>query len=294
MAANKKIIKLRMKSVRNTRKITKAMELVAASKMRRAIAQALKSRTYARSAEQMIGEALGRLPESVTHTLLKPHPEAKRVLVLVFSSDRGLAGGLNANLLRFARETLKDIPVDTLDVIAVGKKGGDGLQRMGKHIIAQFPALSNNPALADLLPVAHMALTGFLEGTYAHVRVLFTDFVSGVSQVPAVHTLLPLSQSQDRVRAVEAIGGGDALFEPSAQEVLDVALPALAETLLWQMLLESVASEHAARMIAMKNASDAASDMLASLTLTYNQARQGAITQEIAEISGGKSALESE
>ncbi len=276
------------------------MELVAASKMRKAIAQALKSRTYAQTAEQTIGDALARLPEGVTHTLLRVHPEAKKTLVLVLSSDRGLAGGLNANLLRFSRDTLKDIANDELDVIAVGKKGGDGLQRLGKNVIARFPALSNNPALADLLPVAQMALSGFLEGTYREVRVLFTDFVSGVSQVPAVNTLLPLRRAEevpDLVRAgfkPATTTLPDIIFEPSAQDVLDATLPALAETLLWQMLLESVASEHAARMMAMKNASDAASDMLSSLTFTYNQARQGAITQEIAEISGGKSALESE
>ena len=143
-----------------------------------------------------------------------------------------------------------------------------------------------------------MALSGFLEGTYKEVRVLFTDFVSGVSQVPATNTLLPLQSPLNRHSGLDpeskVSGTTDSLFEPSAQEVLDATLPALAETLLWQMLLESVASEHAARMMAMKNASDAASDMLSSLTFTYNQARQGAITQEIAEISGGKSALESE
>lgn len=290
MAANRKAIKMRMKSVRNTRKITKAMELVAASKMRRAITQVLKTRPYARTVEQTIGEALSRLPEGVTHALLRVHPQAKKKLVIVFSSDRGLAGGLNANLLRFVRDELKGINNDALDIIAVGRKGGDGVQRLGKHIVARFPALSNNPALADMLPIAHMALTGFLEGTYEEVRVVFTDFISGVSQVPAMRTLLPLAQQASG----DAKAKPDALFEPSAQQVLDATLPALAETLLWQMLLESVASEHAARMMAMKNASDAASDMLSSLTFTYNQARQGAITQEIAEISGGKSALESE
>ena len=290
MAQNKKAIKLRMKSVRNTRKITKAMELVAASKMRRAIAQATKSRAYAEAAEQTIGDALARLPEHITHALLEVRPEAKKMLVLVFSSDRGLAGGLNTNLLKFARESLKAFTQDTLDIIAVGRKGAEGLQRLGKPVIARFPALSNNPALADLLPIAHMALSGFLAGTYKEVHVIFTDFVSGVSQVPAMQRLLPLSQKRTQDADVKP----EVLFEPSAQQVLDTTLPALAETLLWQMLLESVASEHAARMMAMKNASDAASDMLSSLTFTYNQARQGAITQEIAEISGGKSALESE
>lgn len=263
------------------------MELVAASKMRRAIAQALKSRTYARKAEETIGDALARLPEGVTHALLSAHPQAKKTLFVVFSSDRGLAGGLNANLLRFARETLEAFA--EVDIIAVGKKGGDGMQRLGKNVIARFPALSNNPALADLLPVAQMALSGFLEGKYREVRVIFTDFISGISQAPREQMLLPLAETATAKEAKPEI-----LFEPSAQEVLNATLPALAETLLWQTLLESTASEHAARMMAMKNASDAASDMLESLTFTYNQARQGAITQEIAEISGGKSALESE
>lgn len=276
-----------MKSVRNTRKITKAMELVAASKMRRAIAQALKSRTYARKAEETIGDALARLPEGATHALLHAHPQAKKMLFVVFSSDRGLAGGLNANLLRFAREVLQ--PFGDAEIIAVGKKGGDGMQRLGKNVIARFPALSNNPALADLLPVAQMALSAFLEGKYKEVRVIFTDFVSGISQAPREQMLLPLAQ-----KAASKEIKPEVLFEPSAQHVLNATLPALAETLLWQTLLESTASEHAARMMAMKNASDAASDMLESLTFTYNQARQGAITQEIAEISGGKSALESE
>lgn len=290
MAANKKAIKLRMKSVRNTRKITKAMELVAASKMRRAIAQALKSRTYARKAEETIGDALARLPEGVTHALLRVNPQATKTLFVVFSSDRGLAGGLNANLVRFAKEVLQPFDANDVEVIAVGRKGAEGVQRLGKNVIARFPALSNNPALADLLPVSQMALTGFLEGKYKEVRVIFTDFISGISQAPREQKLLPLTQAANR----EAKARPEVIFEPSAQDVLNATLPALAETLLWQALLEGTASEHAARMMAMKNATDAASDMLESLTFTYNQARQGAITQEIAEISGGKSALESE
>ncbi len=291
MPQNKKTIKLRMKSVRNTRKITKAMELVAASKMRRAISQTLKSRAYAKLAEETLREALAGMPSGIAHPLLAANPLARKTLCIVFSSDRGLAGGFHANLLRTFRDTFSQVPQESLDVIAVGRKGAEGVERMGRKLVAQFPALSQRPALADLLPVIRMATDGFSSGTYAKVVVLFTDFVSGVRQVPVVREVLPFLPPVSRDVEVRE---EKLLCEPSPEAVVRATLPALLETLMWQMLLESVASEHAARMLAMKNASDAASDMLSSLTFTYNQVRQGAITQEIAEISGGKSALEGE
>ena len=285
MAAQRKAIKARIKSVRNTRKITKAMELVAASKMRRAIAQAGKSRVYAKTAREAIAEALAGLPEDVVHGLMQANPTANKTLLVVFSSDRGLAGGLNVNLAKAALLEMKKFTKDDVDVIAVGRKGADALQRAGANITARFPALSNNPAFADLLPAARLALQGFAEGKYKEVRIVYTNVISGISQIPTASVLLPLA-------APEGAGMQPGMFEPTPQRVLDQVLPALAETMLWQALLESVASEHAARMLAMKNASDAASDMLSALTFTYNQARQSAITQEIAEISGGKAALE--
>ncbi len=287
-AQTRKAIKARMKSVRNTRKITKAMELVAASKMRRAIAQTMKSRPFAKTLAQALAETTTSLPENITHRLLHPTANAKKTLFIVFSSDRGLAGGLNVNIAKLALAEVRALSQEDVEVVAVGRKGGDALQRAGVSIVARFSALSNHPTFADLLPVARLALEGFMQGTYREVRVIYTDFVSGISQRPAAMTLLPVATPA----SATAQKNTEALFEPSPAELLERLLPMVAETLLWQSLLESVASEHASRMLAMKNASDAAGDMLSALSFTYNQARQSAITQEIAEISSGKAALE--
>jgi F-type H+-transporting ATPase subunit gamma len=160
------------------------------------------------------------------------------------------------------------------------------MERAGVKVVARFPALSNNPAYADLLPVARLAFQGFTEGEYRQVVLAYTDFISGITQKPRLHELLPLAPD------LEKDGGADYVFEPNPMTVLNRMLPALAETMTWHALLESTASEHAARMMAMRSASDAAKDMLSALTFTYNQARQASITQEIAEISSGKAALE--
>lgn len=287
MAQSKKLIKLRIKSVRNTRKITKAMELVAASKMRRAVASALKTRSYADSALEAIRAAAEQAPESVQSVLLHGNPKAKRSLVVLFSSDRGLAGGLNVNLARAVIEKVRGMGAGEVDVIAVGKKGADAVERAGVKVIARFPALSNNPVYSDLLPAARMALDEFMKGTYKTVTIGYTHFVSGISQRPTLKEFLPFV-----FEAKKSLIPKNLRFEPSPHEVFERMLPAVARTMLYQALLESVASEHAARMLAMRNASDSALEMLDSLTFTYNQARQAGITQEIAEISSGKAALE--
>jgi F-type H+-transporting ATPase subunit gamma len=284
MAQSRKAIKLRIKSIRNTRKITKAMELVAASKMRRAVASALKARPYAETSLLSIREALGALGEGVSHPLLLGNPKATKTLLILMSSDRGLAGGLNVNLARAAVTAVREIGKDDVEVLAIGKRGGDALERIGVKVIARFSALSNNPTFNDLLPAARLALDAYNRGEYKAIMLGYTDFISGISQKPKIYKLLPFE--------LEGEGQTERKFEPSPSAVLERVLPTLAKTMLWQALLESGASEHAARMLAMKNASDAAKDMLSSLTFTYNQARQASITQEIAEISSGKAALE--
>jgi F-type H+-transporting ATPase subunit gamma len=287
MAQSRKLIKARIKSIRNTRKITKAMELVAASKMRRAVAAVLRTRPYAKEAWATIQAVLLSAP-NLSHALLVPKPEAKQTLFVLFSSDRGLAGGFNVNMIRAALSEARAIGLEQVEIIAVGRRGADALERAGVGIAARFPALSNNPTFNDLLPVARLALQGFLEGKYKAVKLGFTDYISGITQKPTIVDLLPLSPKMAEASSHKA----EYLFEPSRAQVLDRILPAIAETMLWQALLESTASEHAARMMAMKSASDAAKDMLGALTFTYNQARQAGITQEIAEISSGKAALE--
>jgi len=287
MAQSRKAIKLRIKSIRNTRKITKAMELVAASKMRRAVASALKARPYAEIAFASIREALKQAPESTTHTLLSANPGAKKTLLILMSSDRGLAGGLNVNLIRAANIFVKERGKENVEIVGVGKRAADALERGGTKVIARFPSLTNNPAFTDLLPAARLALEAFARGEYKSVVLGYTHFVSGISQKATLTELLPFKMEEGKEVKRQEI-----TFEPTPATVFERILPALARTMLWQSLLESGASEHAARMIAMKNASDAAKDMLEGLTFTYNQARQASITQEIAEISSGKAALE--
>lgn len=287
MAQSRKLIKTRIKSIRNTRKITKAMELVAASKMRRAVASVLRTRPYAKEAWATVQSVLAASP-NIAHPLLAPKPQASQTLLVLFSSDRGLAGGFNVNMIRAALADARLCGLETVEVIGVGRRGADALERAGIKVTARFSALSNNPVFTDLLPAARLALEGFLTGKYKAVKLGFTDYISGITQKPKIVDLLPLAPNlADPVKA-----GAEYLFEPSPSQVLDRILPAIAETMLWQALLESTASEHAARMLAMKSASDAARDMLNALTFTYNQARQASITQEIAEISSGKAALE--
>lgn len=288
MAQSRKAIKARIKSIRNTRKITKAMELVAASKMRRAVSAVLRTRPYAQEAWGTVQSILAASP-NLAHPLLEPKPKAEKTLMVLFSSDRGLAGGFNVNMIRAAVAEVKALGQGNVEILAVGRRGADALERLGVTITARFPALSNNPVFLDLLPVARLALEGFLAGKYRAVKLAFTDYISGISQKPHIVELLPLAP---HLVDQEAKAQTEYLFEPSAKQVLEAILPALAETMLWQALLESTASEHAARMMAMRSASDAAKDMLTSLTFTYNQARQAGITQEIAEISSGKAALE--
>lgn len=288
MAQSRKIIKERIKSIRNTRKITKAMELVAASKMRRAVAAVAKTRPYAKETWATIRSLLVGSMET-EHALLKAQPEATKTLVVLMTSDRGLAGGFNVNMIRAVLKEIKALGTEQVEVIGLGKRGADAVERAGATVIARFPSLTNNPTFYDLLPVARLVLERFLHGECREVKLAFTDFVSGISQVPRIIDLLPLRPTAEEG---EKAATTEFTFEPSPGKVLDRVLPAVAETMLYQALLETSASEHAARMMAMKNASDAARDMLDALTFTYNQARQASITQEIAEISSGKAALE--
>jgi F-type H+-transporting ATPase subunit gamma len=291
MAVGKEI-KSRIKSVKNTRKITKAMELVSASKMRRAVNNTLRARQFALSSREAVQYIVGELGDAVAHPLLQAKPQAKKNLFIVLSSDRGLAAGLNINVAKFAVATIKERGgIEQAHVIAIGKRAADILARLNVQIVAQFPALSNNPAFADILPIAKLAIDGFVEGTYASVTVISTDYVSGITQTPTAKQLLPVV-SEKYLDNSDLPHAYPPLLEPSPQAILEAMLPRLVETTLYQTLLEATASEHAARMMAMKNASDAAKDMIQHLSFTYNQARQASITQEIAEISSGKAALE--
>lgn len=264
--------------------------MVAASKMRKAVAATLRGRPYVEIARATIEAVLQR---SGANTALN-HPmlatgKGERELVILFTSDRGLAGGYNANMVKFAREHMKAL--GDVDVIAVGKRGADAMQRLKQNVIATFTGLGNAPKYTDIVPVARLALEGFTQGKYRRVRLCYTHYVSGVTQNPATVTVLPYG-AQNNVRSEEVkMQAAEYTIEPNPSALLSAIIPNLVMTAFYQALLESSASEHAARMLAMKNASDAARDMMDALTFTYNQVRQAGITQEIAEISSGAAAL---
>lgn len=300
MALQSRAIKSRIKSVSNTRKITKAMELVAASKMRKAVQSVLGTRPFAQLAWHTV-KTISCVTDTSMHPLLRERNEVNKTLFILLTSDRGLAGGFNSNMIKLALVEIAKQPGE-VDVICVGKRGADGMRRNKKNLIASFADITNNPKFADVLPIGKLAVTEFLAGNYDKVLIGYTDFISTINQKPLILELLPLGSPED-VKEIGEVGRNEQeelrqsnvreyLFEPDAKTVLDRLLPRLIETMVYQAVLESAASEHSARMMAMRNASEAATDMIDSLTLIYNQARQAGITQEIAEISSGKAALE--
>ncbi|HBK34483.1 MAG: ATP synthase gamma chain [Candidatus Uhrbacteria bacterium GW2011_GWE2_40_58] len=296
MAVQIRSIKRRIKSIKNTRKITKAMELVAASKMRKAVNAALETRPFALEAWKTILQ-IGSVTDTQLHPLLRQHKEIKKVLLLLVTSDRGLAGGFNANVIRKTIEQIDSYGKDVqIDAVAIGRRGEKALHHAGKTIIASFTEITNKPTYEEVLPIGRLVLHEFITGTYDKVVIAYTDFVSAIAQTPVIFDLLPLTQKDVLIPEsdlkTQKPNTKEYLFEPSPNEVLDRMLPQLVETKVYQAILESAASEHSARMMAMRSASDSAGEMINELTFSYNQARQSAITQEIAEISSGKAALE--
>jgi len=291
MALQTRSIKRRLKSVRNTKKITKAMELVAGSKMRKAVNAVTGSRPYASLAWGTVASIAQNI-ETDLHPLLKRKSgPPKSVLLLLITSDRGLAGGFNGNVVKASVNLLKSFGPDVkVDAVCVGKRGADAMKRLNRTVIASFVNVTNNPRFEDILPIGRVLVDEFVKGNYDRVIIAYTDFVSALTQKPITLELLPLKREAGESDETEVI---DYNFEPSAREVLDRILPRIVETKVYHAILESTASEHSARMMAMRSASDSASDMIDSLNFTFNQARQAGITQEIAEISSGKAALES-
>lgn len=286
-----------MKAVKSTRQVTKAMELVAASKMRKAVSSAESLRSYATGAWDILQEISEAHPE--LHPFLTDQ-KAKNVLVVLLTSDRGLCGSLNMNVCRtlekYVERAKKEIEFRT-DFVAVGRKGQQFLKRIGQEVSAAFPAYSNHPTFRDILPLSKLILDGYKNGTYDHVVLVYPRFVSPLVQEAELKVLLPFSETafdviaHDGVRK-EKTDVREFAFEPSAAEVLDAVLPQLTETQVYQAILEAAASEHSARMVAMRNASENASEILDDLTLTYNQTRQANITAELAELSGAAAALQ--
>lgn len=302
MAVSTRVIKRRIKSVANTRKITKAMELVAASKMRKSVNLTQASRAYSRVLQQMVAHIRQTVPER-SHRLLSASAKASASLVIVAASDRGLCGGFNAQLLKKAIEFLSSREGEKIEVVTVGRRAELAVKRAGYPIVASFEAISNAPSFERSAPVGEFAFQAFIEKRVDRVFMVYTDFKSALAQIPTAMQLLPIIPEADLKEdggAVEGedqanempIDAPDILFEPSPQDVLVSILPRLLETQVYQSLLESSASEHSSRMMAMRSATDNATDMLQDLTFTFNQARQASITREISEISAGKAAIE--
>ena len=299
MAVNTKAIKRRLKSVGSTKKITKAMEMVAAAKMRKAVSAALDTRTYATLAwDLLVHLSQG---EKTLIPLLEARP-VNKILVIMITSNRGLCGSFNANIIRKSAEQLKK-QKEIIDVIGIGKKGADFAKKMGYSLTASFTNLSDTPNLNDALPISKMIIDDYENKVYDKVIVAYTDFKSTITQVAKLRQVLPVSEVdlEEMVNEIVELESkkmpvkvelADYLFEPNKLDVLKIILPRLVEMLIYQAMLESSASEHSARMVAMRSASDAAEDMIKELNLNFNKARQAGITQEIAEIAGGAAALE--
>ncbi|MEO8350513.1 MAG: ATP synthase F1 subunit gamma [Chthoniobacteraceae bacterium] len=286
MAANTRDIRRRIKSVKNTSQITKAMQMVAAAKMRRAQNSALAGRPYADLLRKVLASVASRMQES-THALLETRSEIKKELVLVVATDKGLCGALNTNLLR---EVAKYDPAKT-EFVVVGKKAMQYLLRTKHTVLAEF-TLKENFHFLDSKQVSKFCIDKFVSGEVDRVSVVFTDFVNTLSQIPRTRVILPISNlnvgdvlgsAEETIAPTE--NATEYEFEPDAGAVLEGVLPHHVHFQVYQMVLDSRASEHSARMVAMKSATDNAKQLIKDLTLEYNKVRQAAITTEILEIA---------
>ncbi len=277
-------IRRRIRSFKNTSQSTKAMEMVSVVKMRRAQELVGASRPYAERMAELVG-GLARLTAAESPDPLLVQRPIRRVGLVLITSDRGLCGSLNSNVIRLAARTILEqgVPVDAL---AIGRKGRDWLVRHGSNVIAEVSGLTDRPTLLDVAPITTIAINGYREGRFDQVSVVFNRFVSISRQEPVRRQLLPVvPPPQEDQRLL------DYIFEPDAATVLSRLLPRYVEIEVFQAVLEAVASEHSARMIAMHNATQNANEVIQELTLSYNKARQAGITKEILEIAAGAEAL---
>lgn len=311
--AKTKDIKRRIKSITSTKRITRAMEMVEASKMRKAVEAVLATRTYANLAWETLLNVARASAGKISHPLLEVRPEVKRQALILITANRGLCGGFNTAIIAEARRMVKGLE-DVTDLIILGRKG-ESLSAV-LHVSAQFVKEEAAVNSTSVAPIAKLVIDGYIDKTYDRVLVAYTDFVNAAKQSPRVKQILPvLTASADGSLGIigndgkvgvsqEYVAGKsqshlqtagttlEYLFEPNPQSVLDEVLPRLISIQLYQALLESTASEHSARMAAMHQATKAASDLVDELTLFYNKARQAAITAEIAEITAGVAAFE--
>jgi F-type H+-transporting ATPase subunit gamma len=286
-------MRMRIRSVKNISQVTRALEAVSASKVRKAVAAVLSTRPYATKAWQVLTHIAGQPGRATLHPLLASRPEVHSVLAVIVSGDRGLAGAYNTNVIRFTSQTFDSSPAP-VKYIAVGRKGRDLLLRRRKQVIADFSNLPAAPSFADISPIGRMVVDDFLKGEADEVWLVYTDFINMVKQETVVKKLLPLEvgEGTDRVEAYQHQHLTAAyIYEPAEAEILDQVISRFTALQVYQAVLESQASEHAARMVAMRNATDNAIELVDYLQLVYNKARQQSITNDLLDIAGGAEAL---
>lgn len=292
--ANAREVRLRIRSVKSIAQVTRALQAVSASNVRKAMAAMSRTRPYATKAWQVLTHIAGQPGRATLHPLLTPRAEDRNELVVLITGDRGLAGAYNSNIVRFAlqRFNKSEVPIS---YIAIGRKGRDMLTRRRKKVIAEFSHLPAAPTFADVSTIGRLAVDEFLSGNVDRVYLVYTDFINMVKQIPDIKLLLPLEigGGEGRVEVFEHVQKASAayIYEPNEEEILDEIVPRFTALQVYQAIMESLASEHAARMVAMKNATDSATDLADALQLEYNKVRQQGITGEILDIVGGVEAL---
>jgi F-type H+-transporting ATPase subunit gamma len=286
-------MRMRIRSVKNISQVTRALEAVSASKVRKAVAAVTATRAYATKAWQVLMHIACQPGRAVLHPLLARRSEVRNVLVMAISGDRGLAGSYNTNIIRFILQRFDHFEVP-VQYIAVGRKGRDMLLRRRKHVIAEFPNFVAAPTFSDVSAIGHLAVNEFLKGEVDEVYLVYTDFINMGRQEPVIRQLLPLEVSTE-VDRVEQFANqrltAAYIYEPTEDELLDEIIPRFTALQVYQAILESLASEHAARMIAMSNATENAIELVSHLELQYNKARQQSITNDLLDIAGGAEAL---
>jgi F-type H+-transporting ATPase subunit gamma len=278
-------LRTRIRAVKNIEKITRAMKLVAAARLRRAQERAHAARPYAERMQEVM-QNLSRAAGDVSHPLLEVREE-RTIAVIVVTSDRGLCGSYNTNVLRRARELLRPRDPGSVRLVLIGRKGIGFFRRHRYPVVATMPISSTEISFSDVQPIVNVVRDLFESHQVDAVYVVYQRFVSAMTQQPTILPLLPLRPASDEAAA----GGEEVLFEPSAEELLGRLLPRYVDTQVYRTLVEAVASEHGARMTSMSAATNNAGEMIDTLTLSLNRARQAAITKEIAEIVGGAEAL---
>ncbi|MBA3877115.1 MAG: ATP synthase F1 subunit gamma [Anaerolinea sp.] len=278
--ASQRDIRRRIRDVGRIKQITRAMQFVAASKLKRAQDSTLAARPYSEKIDEVLAD-LAAVIAADEHPLLSRREGGKRLLVLI-TSDRGLAGPLNTNTIRFAARVITEHTGD-LAVVSVGRKGRDAMRRARVPLEAHFAGFGDRPAFADVIPLARLVTDGFVSGEFGQIDLVYPRFVSTLIQRPVMETLLPVAPAED----TEGIPGNQFIFEPNPGAVLEQLLPRYVATRLFQAVLEAKASEESSRMVAMKNATENADDLIDEYTLAYNKVRQANITREMIEIATG-------